>query len=395
MSEVTEPAATVIARFENDPASVRKIAVLRANAIGDFVFVLPALAAVKQHFPNAELVYLGKAWHRDFLEGRPGPVDRVIEVPICDGIPHESDRAGNPQAVAGFFSRMQAERFDIAFQMHGGGGNSNTFVANLGARISVGFQAKGAPPLDINLPYLRWMPEVLRYLELVSLVGISRWDVTPRLSVTERDDRALNNTLPNRCGPLVLLHPGATDPRRRWSPARFAQTGDAISKEGFDIIVTGSADERMLAGSVVNSMRDAAVNLAGELSLNALLALLSRAVLVVSNDTGPLHLARAVGTPTVGIYWVGNAMTYGPLTAKDNRLCISWQTNCPRCGRNDTRGNQRMRSNDCDHAGSFVDAVTPDEVIARAHELLGTRSAVGVHTHFPESQNSEWRRAGR
>src|SRR5438309_10264707 len=99
-----------------DP-SVTKIAVLRANAIGDLIFALPALDALRAAYPAAEIVLLGTAWHARFLAGRPGPVDRVVELPpgALDG--------GSPDAE--FVAAMRAERFDLALQLHGGGRTSN------------------------------------------------------------------------------------------------------------------------------------------------------------------------------------------------------------------------------------------------------------------------------
>jgi ADP-heptose:LPS heptosyltransferase len=153
------------------PGAVRKIAALRANALGDFIFALPALEALQQCYPAAEIVLLGNAWHRDFLAGRPGPVDRVIVVPKCDGVPHQSHRVESPAEVGEFFDRMRGEAFDIAFQLHGGGRHSNPFVRRLGARMTVGLQDRDAVPLDVSIPYSRHQNEVLRYREVVQAVG--------------------------------------------------------------------------------------------------------------------------------------------------------------------------------------------------------------------------------
>src|SRR5687768_15470046 len=96
-----------------------KLAVLRANALGDFVFCLPALDALRAAFPDAELLFLGKPWHVELLAGRPGPIDRVIAVPPSEGVntDGEEDRA----ALEAFFAAMAAEELDLALQMHGGG----------------------------------------------------------------------------------------------------------------------------------------------------------------------------------------------------------------------------------------------------------------------------------
>ena len=103
---------------------VRKIAVLRANGLGDFIFALPALEALRAAYPQAEIVLLAKAWHAAFLNDRPGPVDRVIVIPPYRGVSldsNDSNIAEDPAAQKLFFACMHRERFDLAIQMHGGG----------------------------------------------------------------------------------------------------------------------------------------------------------------------------------------------------------------------------------------------------------------------------------
>jgi ADP-heptose:LPS heptosyltransferase len=107
---------------------VERIAVLRATALGDFVFCMPALLALRAAYPRAEICLLGRPWHASFLRDRPGPVDRVIVVPPSRGVREEPGAAEDPRELDGFFARMRAERFDVALQMHGGGRWSNPFA---------------------------------------------------------------------------------------------------------------------------------------------------------------------------------------------------------------------------------------------------------------------------
>src|SRR3954454_16148500 len=115
---------------------IRKIAVLRANALGDYIFCLPALQALRETFPQAEIVLLGRAWHQEYLQHRPGPVDRVVVVPLYPGISEREGFIPNEEVLSEFFYRMQAEHFDIAFQIHGGGRNSSPFLLRLGAKLT-------------------------------------------------------------------------------------------------------------------------------------------------------------------------------------------------------------------------------------------------------------------
>jgi ADP-heptose:LPS heptosyltransferase len=345
-------------------AGVRRIAVLRANAIGDLMFALPALAAIKAAYPDAELCLLAKPWHADFLSGRPGPVDRVIVVPPAPGV---TIAAGDEPADRGrlerFFADMGDERFDLGIQMHGGGRWSNPFVRRLGARLTAGLQAEGTQPLDRCVRYIFYHREVLRYLEVASAVGADPAGLEPKVAVTAADLAESAGALGGVDRPLAILNPGAGDPRRRWPAHRFAEVGDVLVSEGCEVVVSGDATDEALASTVVARMASPARSLAGRLSLGGLAGLLSRAAVVVSNDSGPLHLAQAVGASTVGVYWCGNAITAGPTTSDRHRSVLSWQLGCLVCGR-DNSGER------CEHDPSFVSDVPVETVVDQALDLL-------------------------
>jgi ADP-heptose:LPS heptosyltransferase len=336
---------------------------LRANALGDFIFILPALEALKACYPEAEIVLLGKEWHAQFLSGRPGPACRVVVVPPCRGVGMEPGGEEDPEKLEQFFTAMAGEHFDLALQLHGGGRYSNPFTKRLGARVTAGLKTPDAVPLDRWLPYVYYQPEVWRYLEVAGLVGASPVVLEPHLTVTERDlAESLQVVEETEC-PLALLHPGATDPRRRWPAAKFAAVGDALAAHGTRVVVTGTAPEASLVADVVAAMHQEAENLCGCLSLGGLAGLLARCQVVVSNDSGPLHLAAAVGAATVGIYWCGNALMAAPPTRSRHRPLISWRLRCPVCGLDCTQGS-------CDHDASFVADVPVEEACGAVLTLL-------------------------
>jgi len=147
---------------------VERMAVLRANALGDLLVTLPALEALKRAYPDATLTLLGRKWHADFLRDRPGPVDDVIALPPISGV---SAPPGDRRATESLYEDLRKRRFDLALQMHGGGAHSNPFIRSLGARVTAGPQAPDAEPLDRTVPYLYYQHETLRFLEVVALVG--------------------------------------------------------------------------------------------------------------------------------------------------------------------------------------------------------------------------------
>lgn len=344
-------------------AHVRKLAVLRANGLGDFLFVLPALEALHAAYPQAELVLLALSWHAAFLSQRPSPVDRVIEVPPYSGISTDPQERIDQTRVSRFFQTMRQEGFDLACQFHGGGHFSNPFVRQLGARVTIGLKAEDAVPLDRWIPYSYFQVEYLRYLEVVALAGAASCDPEPHVTVTARDRAEAEHVLPETSRPLAILHPGARDLGRRWPAEKFASVGDVLAQDGLQIAITGTLDEQEVVTRMEEEMQMPGVNLCGRLTLGGLAALLARSRVVVANDTGTLHLAHAVGARTVGIYWCFNVITAAPVSRLRHRPLVSWQLNCPVCGCDRSRGH-------CSHTASFVSSVSTDEVIAAARDLL-------------------------
>jgi ADP-heptose:LPS heptosyltransferase len=403
---------------------VRKIGVLRPNAVGDFVFALPALHALKRAYPEAELVLLGLPWHAAFLGERPGPVDRVVAVPPLAVIGLAPD-ADDGDTRRRFVAAMQDEGFDIACQMYGGGRYSNPLVAAFGARLTMGARADGAPALDRWVPYVEPANRRLALLEVAALAGAAQVTLEQELAVTVADREAtaavlrrakalpadvlspaapvtpapplppgaapsavvavpaapltsgavpsaalatpgppLPASAPRSNAPLVLLQPGSSDPRRCWPPASFAAVGDALAATGARIAVNGTADEAPLVRRVIRAMRHPAIDLSGKLDLGGLCGLIERAACIVSNDTGPLHLALAIGTPCVGIFWLTNLIDGAPLRPSLLRAALSLRQDCPVCG----LPNLRQR---CSHEASFVADVPVEQVIRMAQEVLG------------------------
>lgn len=350
---------------------VERIAVVRANGLGDYVFSTPALDALRAAYPDAEIVLLGKPWHAEFLQNRPGPINRVEVIPPCPGVGEDPNSQPDAKGLARFFKRMAGERFDLALQLHGGGRYSNPFTRRLGARVTVGLKTPDAEPLDRNVAYVYFQPEYLRWLEVAASAGAKPLHLEPYIAVTESDRAEARTVLPPDDRPLAVIHPGATDARRYWPSEKFAAVGDALTKAGARVALNGTAPERPLVDAVAAAMRYPAIDLCGRLSLAGLVGVLSQARVVVSNDSGPLHLATAVGASTVGIFWCGNLIIAGPTTRDRHRPAISWRLNCPVCGVNTLEAQ-------CAHKASFVADVPLDEVITSALDLFAAaRTASG------------------
>jgi ADP-heptose:LPS heptosyltransferase len=349
---------------------IEKIAVLRANALGDFIFVMPALQALRDTFPDAEIVLLGKELHKKLLAERPSPIDRVVVVPPYPGVGESESYHFNEVLVEQFFDRMRDENFDVVFQMHGGGKYSNPFVQKLGAKKTIGSKAHDAVPLDISIPYSTYFNETLRYLELVSLIGAKASTLEPCIHVIAKDLAEVQVLLgDHEEKPIAVLQPGATDPRRWWPVERFARVADELVHSGYYVCFNGVAAEFDLVENAISLMthQEHVSNLAGKMSLSGLIGLLSKASLMVSNDTGPLHLAYALNTPSVGLYWAPNMITGSPMTLQHAKPLIAWNTNCPKCGASFTT--MKMEQTECAHDVSFIEEIQVFDVLNAIHQL--------------------------
>ncbi len=341
---------------------VSRIAVLRGGGLGDLLFALPAVSALVAAYPGATVTLLGTPVHAELLGSTVGPVSDVRVLPIAEGL-----RPGReePAAVEAFLVSMRREEFDLAVQLHGGGRYSNPFLRLLGARHTVGSRTADAVPLERNLPYVYYQHEPLRGLEVAGLAGAPPVGLEAKLRPRERDlskvKEFLDRLRDRPATPVVAIHPGAMDPRRRWPAENFGKVAATCAAEGCRVVVLGTADERKLADEVVTAAgSDRVISLAGTLSMGALAALLDSCAVLLGNDSGPRHLAQALGTPTVGLYWVGNLINAGPLGRSLHRIHLSWVTRCPDCGADVTQVGWTAPR--CEHDTSLLAGISPTDV---------------------------------
>ncbi|MDF9279580.1 glycosyltransferase family 9 protein [Arthrobacter sp. EH-1B-1] len=364
--------------------NVERIAVLRGGGLGDLMFAYPALSALSAAYPEASITLLGVPLHAELLRNRPGPVAEVEVLPYASGV-----RPGleDGKATADFFSSMRSRNFDLAVQIHGGGRNSNPFLLKLGARHTVGTRTPDAVQLERSAPYVYYQNEFLRSLEVVGLAGAAPVCLEPQLTVTEEETAAGQRITGAGTRPLLVIHPGATDPRRRWPASSFATVAAWAARDGSDVVIVGDDGDAPLAAEIVRLAgghhRDghhAGVqpgtevpgirSLAGQLSLSELTGVLSVATVVIGNDSGPRHLAQAVGTPTVGIFWVGNVINAGAMGRVLHRVHLAWATNCPVCGVDVTQVGWTAER--CEHDDSFVQQIQPDAIYDDVRDLTAT-----------------------
>lgn len=359
--------------------NVHKIAVLRANALGDFIVTLPALKALRNTYPTAEIVLLAKPWHQQFLVNGRTPVDRVIVVPVKKGIRHENGLVENDSQVQAFIQQMREEKFDVVINLQGNGISANPFIKQFEAKLTVGLASDRAEKPDRYIDYYYYQSEVIRFLEVVKLIGATTPDLEPELNVLPSD---LNEVAASMSvlvdKPYIVLNPVAMDIRRMWPVENYRKLADELKQRQFEVVFTGSAGDKKDVDEIIGEMQYNAINSCGNFSLGGLAAVLSQASLVISADTGPLHLARAVNTPTIGFYWAPNLINWGPLTRAIHRPMISWKMECPLCGTvpNDPYPFEPKTAT-CDHAVSFVRDITTEQVLQAVNSLIKMKESSG------------------
>ncbi len=304
---------------------VRRIAVLRALFLGDFLCAEPALRALKARFPLAELTFIGLPWIEPFLR-RYACVDHFLAFPGCEGI---EEAPYDPAATEAFLARARDMRFDLAIQMHGSGPASNAFVAGLGAPVSLGYTPHGQPgPLTKSVPYPGdSVHEVRKWLGLVAHIGATA-AARPQLPVTAEEEQDAERLLQplDRRRPVVAIHPGARDPRRRWPAERFAALADRLWEAyGCQVVLTGTAEDASLNGAVSGACHAPILDLTGKTEIGCLAALLDRVDLLVTNDTGPSHVAWARGVPSVVLFGPTDPARWAPLDGELHRPVVSPQ----------------------------------------------------------------------
>ena len=315
-------------------AGVERIAVMRALHLGDLLCSVPALRALKGRFPGAEITLIGLPWARAVIHRYPY-VDRFLEFPGYEGLEGVPWEPGRTEA---FLEDARAYGYDLAIQLHGDGRVSNGFVARLGARVSLGYRPSGGNhvrQLDLELVWADGEQEIARWMRLVETLGA---DGGPDLEFPlTSEDRVEMERVAEEEGidlerPVVGIHPGGKEPAKRWPEESFAEVADHLADRlGAQVVISGTAEEMPVAQRVASAMRHRPFLLAGKTSLGALGALMARMALVVTNDTGPSHLAAAVGVPSVILFGPTDPARWAPPDRRTHRALWSGRGNPISC----------------------------------------------------------------
>ncbi|MFN2493327.1 MAG: lipopolysaccharide heptosyltransferase II [Pyrinomonadaceae bacterium] len=364
---------------ETEGKKIDRIIVRGTNWVGDAVMTVPALRELRRIFPKAHITLATRSWARDLFED----ADFLNEVLV-----HE--RTG-VLATIGQVRQWREGRFDLAVLL------PNSFQSALvaclaGVPIRIAYATDNRRALlthPLNLPEWRGSKhEVFYYLQIVAEIERqvnhqqTFLDMEPDGSLQVADSRksAATNflrahgiTAISDGRPLVALCPGSINSRaKRWPAERYASLADRlIDEQDAHVILIGAAGETEISLRISEQMHAKPVMLTGRTDLKELVAILSLIDLLITNDTGPAHIASALGRPTLVIFGPTNPLTTRPFSPLGD--IVQHPPDCAPC---------MLRDCPIDHR--CMTAITPGEVFDRARILLG-RQATSDNSEFIRS----------
>ena len=341
--------------------SIKRVVVRGTNWVGDSVMTVPALRALRRVLPRAHIT----------LVIRPGTKGIFSEADFIDDV-LVYDRKG-ALSVFGQVREWKRREFDLAVLFQNAFEAALIpFLASVPLRLGYATESRQAL-LTHPLPLPDWRSskhEVFYYLYLVTAleqmlfgrsdVCESEPDAGLQISETRKAEAAelLHTFGVGEADSVVAICPGSINSRaKRWPSERFAALADRLIESRRQVLLIGSKDELDVSEDVVRRMQNKPVVLTGKTSLDQITAVLDRADLIVTNDTGPAHIGAALGRPTIVIFGPTNPLTTRPFAPEANVLI-----NPPDCA--------PCMLRDCPIDHRCMTAITVDEVFERSQTLL-------------------------
>jgi ADP-heptose:LPS heptosyltransferase len=343
--------------------------------IGDTLMATPALAAVRRRFPRTAVTVVASASNAGVLDANPD-VDQLMLVPAPDTGSLTARFSEAVRQISG--ERM---KYDLVISLSAAG----TLVALLAGL--------GGPRLRLSMPPLWWLvgghsasfrarhtvDQYLRAIEPLLDRPLTPDERAPRLYLTLHDRSASRRLLREHgLSPstvLVTMHAGGDgfDGRKRWATECFAEVARGlIERCDAHVLLVGGKDDEVLSQETAALVSDGITVLAGRTSLKVTAALIEQSSLFIGNDSGPLHMAAAVGTPAVGIFGPSDWRQFQPIGRKGYRQRVLHSNlPCSPCFR--FIGNDPWWYHNPCYSRACLEAVSPERVLTAALELLEAR----------------------
>jgi len=355
--------------------SPRRILLLRLERIGDLLMALPAIADVRAFAPDAEIDLVVGSWNAALAES----ISAVTRIEPLDAgwLARDPGGAGMP-ALLRHARTWRARRYDLAVNFEPDI-RSNLLLAAAGAAWTAGYRSGGGGSLlDLALDFEPRLHTTDNARRLVSEI-FGRRPSDGAKTLLRLPDHAQRGAAARLAavgsGPIVAIHTSGGRAIKQWEPSRFAAVAATLANaHNARILLTGSAADRPLTDVVRAAVPpDRLIDVVDNADLLALAALLERVDLLITGDTGPMHLAAAVGTPVVAVFGPSDPVRYAPRGASDRVVRVDLP--CSPCNR------IRLPPSRCvGHTPDCLVGVSVEGVLEAALSVLSASPAGRVRT---------------
>jgi lipopolysaccharide heptosyltransferase II len=288
--------------------------VIRPGGLGDAVLTIPTIQALKQNFPNASITVLAEKRNNSAFG-------------LCEDVDHILlyDR---PKEILAAFCR----KFDVVIDTEQWHRLSAVFARLSKSTFSIGYATNERNSMFSRaIRYFHEDYEMESIYHLLEPLGITQDNkVLPYLSISEEAEKRSYGLLGELAKkPFVAIFPGASIPEKRWDTKKYVNLAYNINQAGYPIVVIGSEEERPNGQVIVQDL--ISLNLAGKTSLTETAAIIKKSSLLVSGDSGVLHIAAGLGKPTVSLFGPSNTMKWAPKGKQ--HIVISKNLPCSPCSK--------------------------------------------------------------
>lgn len=340
-----------------------KILMVRLDKIGDVLLSTPAIKAVRDAYPDSHIAFMVQPYAKDIVEGNPY-LNEVICYNKKEGL------FGN----LGFIMKLRRKSFDLAIILHP---TVRTHIVTLlaGIALRVGYDKKMGFLLTNKIPHSKELGEkheIDYTLDILKNIGIAPKDRSLYMPLKSESEKRIkdifNRNNIKETDMVISVNPGASSASKRWSAERFARVSDSIiERYGARIIVLAGTADKFFGDRTASLIRKGCINLSGNTSVADLASALKRSCLFISNDSGPVHIACALGTPVVAIFGRSDKglspKRWGP-SGKDD-VVLHKHIGCDTC-----------LAHNCNIGFKCLEAITVGDVLAAVDKIL-SRSTKG------------------
>lgn len=341
--------------------------IIRLSSLGDIVLTTPVIKSLKQKFPDSEIFFLTKSQYQDLLKNDP----RIFSL-------IEFDPLEKHKGIPGFLKLLKDLRsynFDLMIDLHA---NLRSFLLChlLKANIKIKYNKRWlARFLLVHLKFIKIKPihTVDSYLKTLKRIDVKSSEKNPKIYLDQEGENFMKDFLMEKKiekdDIVVGIHPGARWETKRWTEEKFAKVCQILNQKlPVKIILFGDQKDREIIERISPSIEDQRVFKAVSLSLNKFMGLIKRCDCFVTNDSGPMHIASAMGVPVVAIFGPTHPkLGFAPIGSEN--IILTADVKCSPCS---LHGEKR-----CHRKSRFcMDLIEPERVADAVEKLLKKRFSV-------------------